>query len=224
MPIRLTPLVTNEVYHVFNRSNASIPIFKTLRDYKKIMFTLTYYKNANPPVKLSIFNRQPLVVRQEILKSLNKKSDLIVNMICYCIMPNHFHFVLKQTKKDGIKDLIRLLCNSYSHYFNTKNNRSGSVFGGRFKAVRVENENQLQHLVRYIHLNPLTSYIVRNFDDLQLYKYSSLPEYLNLNKNHFCSKDTILKDFKNINKYKEFLLNHSDYQRSLHIIKHQMLD
>lgn len=225
VPIRKTPLVNGETYHVFNRSVASIPIFSRKLYIKRFIFSIKYYQNIKPPIKLSVFNIQNIVLRQEILSSLKKKNECLVEIICYCIMPNHFHFVLKQLHDDGIKEFLRLISSSYSHYYNTKNIRTGPVFGGRFKAIRIENENQLQHVVRYIHLNPLTSHFVRDFNDLLKYKYSSLQEYLISNNYDTCNKNVILKDFNNsINKYREFLENQAEYQKSLHTIKKLVLE
>jgi putative transposase len=224
MPPRKTPLVSGETYHIYNHSNQNIYIFKKRRDCERFIFTLRYYQFKYPPVKLSKFNQQPFEIRSEILASLKKKGEYLVDIVCYCIMPNHFHFTLRQVEKNGISVYLKQLCGSYSHYFNTKHDSFGPLFSGRFKAVRIENEEQLQHVVRYIHLNPLTSHIVKDFKDLLEYDYSSLPEYLKLNNNDTCRKDIIMKDFFNISKYKEFLMNQSDYQRSLKVIKNQMIE
>ena len=139
-------------------------------------------------------------------------------------MINHYHLLLKQIKNNGIFNFIRLLNNSYSHYFNTKYKRKGSLFEGRFKAARIENDAQLLHLSRYIHLNPYSSFLVKNSEELISYPFSSLSEYLRQNKDNICHKEIVLGQFSDFKDYKKFVLNQADYQRSLQGIKHQLLE
>ena len=113
--------------------------------------------------------------------------------------------------------------NSYTRYFNKRHKRDGSLFLDQFKAVRVVSEQQLLHLSRYIHLNPYSSYVVKNFSELKNYQWSSFPEYLG-EKNGFCATEVVLSFFPSREKYKNFVLNHADYQRGLEIVKHLMFD
>jgi putative transposase len=113
--------------------------------------------------------------------------------------------------------------NSYTRYFNKRHKRDGSLFLDQFKAVRVVSEQQLLHLSRYIHLNPYSSYVVKNFLELENYQWSSFPEYLG-EKSGFCTTEVILSYFVSREKYKNFVLNQADYQRGLEIVKHLMFD
>jgi putative transposase len=225
MPVRSTPLITGEIYHVFNKTIDSTNLFNKKSDYNRFLFTLSFNQYTNYPVKLSRFNQLPLETRNKIIETLRLQNKHIVNVVAYCLMPNHFHLVLKQLSDDGIKKYISTVSNSYSHYFNTKNDRKGPVFSGRFKAVRIESEEQLQHVVRYVHLNPLTSYIVKNMDLLISYKYSSLQEFINKDSKYKISKsEVILKDFSSIDKYLKFLSYQVDYQRGLNKIRHKIFE
>ena len=85
----------------------------------------------------------------------------VVDLICFCLMPNHFHLLLRQIEEDGIVKFVRNFQIGYSRYLNEKEKRSGALFEGQFKAVRVENDEQLIHVSRYIHLNPYSSYWLR---------------------------------------------------------------
>lgn len=224
MPIRKVPLITNEIYHVVNRGNASLPIFKGKRDYSRFVQTVLYYQFSSPPTKLSQLPNIPQPERAKIIHELEKKSETLVEIIAYCLMPNHFHFILKQLKDGGILNFTRLSCNSYSRYFNTKHQRKGSLFEGRFKAIRIETDSQLLHLSRYVHLNPYSSFVTKTVEETTHYPYSSLPEYLGISKEKTCYKEAILNFFSGIKDYERFVLDRADYQRGLEIIKHQLLE
>jgi putative transposase len=73
-----------------------------------------------------------------------------VTVIAYCLMPNHFHLVLRQNEDGGISQYLADFQNSYTKYFDLKHRRSGAIFNRQFKAVLIESENQLLHLTRYI--------------------------------------------------------------------------
>ncbi|MBN1262974.1 MAG: transposase [Candidatus Pacebacteria bacterium] len=162
--------------------------------------------------------------KENLKKELRKKKDFLVEIVAYCLMPNHFHLLVKQAKDRGIRNFITKSCNSYSHYFSTKYKRKGPLFEGRFKAIRVETEEQLIHLSRYIHLNPYSSYLVKNFKKLAAYPFSSLPEYLNNIKDPICQKEIVLSYFSGFEDYKKFVFRQAEYQRELGKIKHLALE
>ena len=179
-----------------------------------------YYKHKDSSLKPSRFFQLSADERNELLQSLNNLNLLSVEIIAYCIMPTHFHIVVKQLLDSGIETFMSRISNSYSHYYNTKHTRHGSLFSSRYRSVMIITDEQLVHTVRYVHLNPITSYVVKDFDELLEYKYSSLPEYLNLSKSNDCTKKEVLDHFKNIANYKKHLFDQVDYQRSLENIKH----
>jgi len=135
-------------------------------------------------------------------------------------MPNHFHILAKQIRDNGISTFLSKLSNSYTKYFNTRYKRVGPLFQGSFKAVRIENDDQLLHVSRYIHLNPLIDYLTRN---LRMYPYSSYPEFLDVTKG-FSQKDVILNNFSKRSSYEKFVLNQEDYGRTIKHIEKQLLD
>ncbi len=224
MPRRKVPLVTDELYHVINRGNNSTLIYKDKWDYKRFLSTLNFYRYSDSPTRFSNFLLLPQSERLSILNNMEKENEKLIDILSFCLMPNHFHFLLKQKIDNGITKFIGAVSNSYSHYFNTKHNRMGALFGGRFKSIRIESSGQLVHVNRYIHLNPYSSSVVKSTKDLFSYPYSSLPEYLGDMKEGWCEKDTILSSFKDTDDYREFIVDQADYQRSLDIIKHQTLE
>src|SRR3989337_2399533 len=98
MGMRKTPLVNGETYHIFNRSVGSIPIFNGARECSRFIFGMTYYQNISIPLKLSKFNRLARIERENIIRVIRAKKEWIIELIAYCIMPSHFHLVVKQLK------------------------------------------------------------------------------------------------------------------------------
>ncbi len=220
MPGRTIPLVSNEIYHIFNRGIASQPTFIDKRDYQRALDTIFYYQNVSPPIKYSRFLSLSLQERNNILEKLRIQKDFLVEIITLCLMPNHFHLLLKQLKDNGISRFVGNLTNSYTRFFNTKRKRSGPIYEGKFKSVRIETEEQLLHVSRYIHLNPYTAFIVKKLEDLENYPYSSFIEYTKDSTTNFYTKDIILGNFKNRKAYKQFVFDQANYQRTLDQIKH----
>lgn len=154
-------LATNEFYHVYNRGVARQPTFLTKWDYQQTILALSYYRFINPPLKLSRFKELSYEQRQKYFSDLEGMGDKLVDIISFVLMPNHFHFLLKQAADGGISKFLSQVTNSYTRYFNTKHKRVGPLFQGTFKAVHVETDEQLIHLSRYIHLNPLVTFLVK---------------------------------------------------------------
>lgn len=223
MPLRKTHFVTGEYYHVFNRSINKEPIFVSSRDCQRAITAFKYYRFADPPTRLSYFLSLGFDRREKLLSTLQETNQILVEINSFCFMPNHFHFLLKQMKDGGISKFLRLFQNSYARFLSTKYPRQGHVFQGQFKAVRIEDDNQLLHVNRYIHLNPYTSFVVKTLDELAAYPYSSFPEYLS-NTPSFCNKEDILYHFKNGESYKAFVFDRADYQRMFNEIRHLALD
>lgn len=210
MPARKQPLANGQYYHVFNRGVAKLPTFINPNDYKRFVETVLYYQLADAKPRYSFYNSRI---------QLDTKNKL-VELIAYSLMPNHFHLLIKQNTDDGISNFVRKLCNSYTRYINIKHKRSGPLFQGRFKAIMVDSNEQLVHLSRYIHLNPLVGYVTKN---LESYPWSSYLEYINGSKG-FCEKDIILGQFKSKEEYRDFILDQESYGKELELIKHQLID
>lgn len=211
MPLRTTPLVNGQYYHIYNRGVEKRRIFGSKNDYHRFLKTLQYYQLDNPKPRFSRFSHLSKI------DQLNK----IVEIVSYCLMPNHFHVLIKQIEDNGISIFVSKLINSYTKYFNTKYNRVGPLFQGQFKAILIENDEQLIHLSRYIHLNPLVAHLVKGLEE---YKWSSYNEFLYPNFNGFCSKQIILDFFNSPEGYQKFIADQSEYAEELEIIKHQLIE
>lgn len=226
MPYRKIVLASGEVYHVFNRGVASSPIYLNTREYLRFLDLVDYYRFSNTPLSFSKLMNLEKEERMRILVGLKKENAIHVEISVYCLMPNHFHFLLKQVTGKGISVFMANLQNSYVKYFNIKNERAGPLFQSMFKAVRIENDAQLLHVSRYIHLNPSTAYIVEP-ENLEDYKWSSLNTYLDENFDkisNFVNSEIILSFFKKRKDYLKFILDQASYQRELDKIKHLTLE
>lgn len=222
MGYRKTILATGEVYHVYNRGVEKRPIFLTKWDYTRFLDLTNYYRFTGCPVKYSYFKSLSQEEREKILKGLEGSGEKWVDILTFCLMPNHIHFLLKQLQDQGISKFMAKIQNSFSHFFNIKQERVGHLFQGNFKAKRVESDEQLVHVSRYIHLNPVTAYLIR-FDQLENYEYSSYPQYLG-KKIGFCNTDLVLGLFKDKNGYRNFVRDQANYQRRLDEIEHLILE
>ncbi len=222
MPGRPIPLATGEIYHVFNRGLDHRQTFLRKRDYKRASEALAYYRFVNPPLRLAYFYTLSYDRKELFLENLHQHKTH-ADVLAYCLMPNHFHLILRQREDRGISKFLSNYQNSYTRYFNTKNQRIGSLFLDQFKAVRIETDVQILYVSRYIHLNPFKSFVVKSLSELYLYPWSSLPEYMK-KKSGLCDTTTILTYFKTRQQYVEFVTDQADYQRNLNNIKHLSLD
>lgn len=213
MPYQQAVFANQQIYHVFNRGVEKRITFVDKRDYLRFLDTINHYRIKTPLTRFSFKNRP-------VLNSKKTDETPLIELLCYCLMPNHFHLLIRQVENNGITHFMSQLSNSYTKYFNTKHKRVGPLFQGSFKAVRIENDEQLLHVSRYIHLNPLIDYIVK---DLRTYPYSSYPEYLGLSKG-FCKKEDILGQFSKRFSYESFVLDQEDYGRTIKNMERLLLD
>ncbi len=218
MPRRNTLLSTNEYYHIFNRGVAKLPTFFIHKDYERFVKTLEYYQFLRAPTKMSYYLRQSHQQRIDTIHTLIATEKRHVEIVCYSLMPNHFHLLVKQCTDDGISVFMRHIGDSYTKYINTRHNRVGPLFQGTFKAIRIEDDEQLLHVSRYIHINPVVSHIIKP-ENLQQYPWSSLQDYIHRSST-VVNSSPILSNFSSINKYMDFLTDHLDYTNSLDTIKH----
>jgi putative transposase len=223
MPYRKILFATDEIYHILNRGIAQAPIFSSPKEYLRFLSLVDFYRWSNPPLCFSHYNRLTKEEKEKFMDNLKKRSSLLVEIFAYCLMPNHFHLLLRQIKEKGIPKMLANLQNGYARYFNLKHKRQGALFQAMFRAVRIETDEQFLHISRYIHLNPSSSCLVE-IDNLSFYLWSSFPEYLGKQPVGFVNGQTILNLIGGKEKYKKFVFNQAEYQRELDKIKHLSLE
>lgn len=223
MPRRNLVFANNEYYHIYNRSVGKDSIFSSKIALRRVLNRAEYYR-FNQRLRLSQFEDLPQESKRNYLESIKNDSPL-VEIFAYAFMPNHYHFLLRQQQDKGIVRFISNTQNSFSKHFNTKYSRHGALFCNPFKARRIETDEEFIHVSRYIHLNPVTSYITE-FDRLAQYPWTSFTTYMNgeVRSSLSLSTQLILNWFKSKERYAKFVSDQVDYQRKLRSIKHLLFD
>jgi len=220
--VRKTIFTSGEIYHIFNMGVDKRPTFTDKREYDRALLTLDFYRFEGVSAGLAQILKLDLEKRNFFLSQLKKNGKKLVDILGYCLMPNHFHFLVRQLLEGGIPTFVGNFSNSYTRFFNTRHKRIGHLFQGVFKAVRIEDEEQLVHVLRYIHINPVVSSVIKEIE-LENYPYSSFWEYFG-KKESLCNKELILGHFSSIDKLKDFTYDQIDYGKRLEGIKHLVLE
>ncbi len=179
-------IVAGNIYHVLNRGVDKRKIFLDDNDYLRFIHDLFEFNNTNPVN--NNFHRFK-THHNDMRCRYDEPKELLVEIMVFCLMPNHYHLLVKPRFDDGLTKFIRRLNMGYSKYFNNKNERSGALFEGRYKAVAIKDEGHFIHLPYYIHLNPLDlespgwreREIVdskKSLDFLENYRWSSYLDYI----------------------------------------------
>jgi len=214
-------LATNEFYHIFNRTIANEIVFNNRHHLNRVLSLINFYR-FKAPLSYSKFQSLAKEEKEKMLSSIYASSPL-VEIYSFAFMPNHYHFLIKQLQDNGINDFISNFQNSFAKFYNKKYDRKGSLFCHSFERVRIETEEQFIHVSRYIHLNPVTSYMIK-IEETDNYSFTSFPLYLGKKSLTFINTEFILNHFKTSQSYKEFVYNQSDYQRKLQEIRHLLID
>ena len=220
--IRKEPLVSGEIYHIYTRSIAEYVVFNNALEYERLIQLIRYYQSEKE-LRFATFIESDLAQKigfEQALRTITKDQNQLVQIIAYCLMPTHPHLILKQLADTGISTFMRKVLEGYSTYFNNKHKRKGPLWESRFKSVLVNKDEQLLHLTRYSHLNPVTAHLVDRPED---WVFSSYREYLNKSGvKKICQYADVLEI--NPISYKKFVNDRISYQRELAKIKGLLLE
>lgn len=224
MPYRFVPFVTGQTYHVFNRSVVRQPIFLNTPYYLRMLDVINYYRFDSPDIRFSHYHRLPVKQKAEVMQQLELSHKPLIEILAFCLMPNHIHFLVHQIEENGIPRFMKRIQNSYAKYFNTKTKRSGALFQAMFKCVRMESDEQFLHVSRYIHLNPYTSFLIKDVSLLKDYLWSSYASYMEVHSHGFVTTELIKNHFADTQQIQAFTEDQADYQRALGEIKHLIFE
>jgi len=186
-------------YHVYFRGGNRGRIFRDEADYEKMLklferyLSLAEVKNSAGISFPNYYNR--------------------LELVAFCLMPNHVHLLIYQRQQHAMTEFMRGLLTSYSMYFNKRHKRSGPLFESRYKASMIADESYLEHITRYIHLNP------KQWRD---YAYSSLPYYLHQVTDEWIVPKRILDMFSNETEYLRFVEDYEQSKEMMDILKHEL--
>ncbi|MDP3974592.1 MAG: transposase [bacterium] len=215
---KLREFIKGKVFHICNKSIANFEIFKYGKNYKRFLTTLNYYNNSINKINLDLYLRNETTTNLRF-NLLDMKESGIVKFLAYCVMPDHYHLLVKILLTRQLPKYISDVQNSFSRFFNGKFNRKGPLWQSRYRSVEIETNEQLLHVSRYIHLNPTTSSLVRKPEDWAFSSYK-----------YYTKSDYYLKEVLNeitINKaerYRKFCENQIAYQRKLKQIRKLLLE
>lgn len=185
---RNVPFADGEHYHIYNQGVEKRNIFLDEHDFSRFLESISFF-NQEESIG-SIY---------EYSFGDKKKTNPLVDILAYCLNPNHYHFILKQRKERGIEKFMQRLGTGYSKYFNNKYDRRGSLFQGTFKSKHIDNNDYLLYISAYVNLN----YEMHGLGSLT--SKSSWSEYLKPEtKEPFCEKGLILGQFTNPKEYELF--------------------
>lgn len=176
-------IAPGEYYHIFNRGAHRQGIFRHITDWHRLLFGVLYLQSSVPIRNIARFASKfkadfgfpiPIDTQEAVL------SERVVELVSFCLMPNHFHLLVKETEEGGIGSYMQRLLGGYTKYYNTKYDASGHVFQGPYKAVHVKDDRQLTYLSAYIHKNPhdIAEWRGKEFE----YPWSSLQDYTLANR------------------------------------------
>lgn len=173
MPKRRPPYVKGSYYHFYNRGSHKQSICHDPRDYTYLLHHLKEYA-----------------------------QKFATAIIAYCLLPNHYHILVRQDNHVEARVLIQRLFNRYGKTYREKHSHSGTIFEGPYRVKVVTEQRYLLHLCRYIHTNPVKHGIVNNILD---WPYSNYPEWIGLRQGTLIDKEFVNEYFPNPGEYKEFV-------------------
>ena len=188
-------------YHVFNRGVNKRRIFLDDEDYS---------------VFLNLFKRY--LSRKPVQDTKKREYPWLYNdieLLAYCLMPNHFHLLVYPLEENALSRLLKSVCGSYTTYFNKKYKRVGPLFQDRLKAKIISDDAYLHHISRYIHMNP-KQYLT--------WKYSSLPYYLDQSHAEWIQPLRIRELFKDSHDYLNFLKDYEGQKEIMNELKDSLVD
>jgi len=211
--MRIIRFENNHYYHIYNRGVEKRNVFLEKRDYERFLLSLVLLNDEERDlmIRWRDFNKkyQHKAEFSEFLKLSFRRP--LVEIIAYCLNPNHYHLILKQLVNRGIERFMHKLGTSYTKYFNLKNDRSGVLFQGRFKATHIDSNEYLLYLSAYVNRN----YFIHGFGNDYSWEYSSLLDYLGKRNRGLCNAEIILSQFNyTFKKYKELLEESSVYMKN----------
>jgi REP-associated tyrosine transposase len=160
------------IYHIYNRGKEEELVFFNDSNYKSL-----------------------------IRKMIHNYERYDVSIIAFCLMPNHYHLLLRQNPEGSISEFLETVFSAFSKTVKKEQEISGDLFDFNPKAVEIKNQDVLQKLIWYIHHNPLKATLVRRIDN---WKFSNFPECVGMRNAFPCDESVINKVYGSTEEYKKY--------------------
>jgi putative transposase len=213
--MRRTQFENEYFYHIYNRGIDQKTVFYDKFDYIRFVVNLNIFNNGTTKLERDFYRRKNVNQRpcsgypeqglghRELRNDITKPSNQIkyADIVAYAILPNHFHLLLKQNIDSGISKFLHKLGLGYTNYYNKKNNHSGYVFQGKYKAIKIRTGDKLNQLSAYIHGNPEIHGIAK----AENWIWSSYLDYLGKRTGTLPCKTEIMSEFNSVQEYGEYV-------------------
>lgn len=205
--MRKEKITTGEYYHIYNRAVDKQAIFHDRFDYSRFLFLILYFQSEI--LFKNIFRYIISYIKSGVFSVPAKHTNEIIKLrslelTLFCIMPNHFHIVVKQLKEEGVALYMHRVLGGYSKFFNHKYKRKGHLFEATYKVVHIENNIQLLYLSTYIHRNPRS--ISKWLGKESLYEWSSYQDCIDKNRfENLLNYSVIVGQFPTKKKYYQYV-------------------
>jgi putative transposase len=199
-----TSLKLDKYFHIYNRGVDKRAVFQRESDFERFLLSLRLCNSENNKLMIvwrDLLRKKSNILLEDFIKA--NCGDKLVEVSAYCLLPNHFHLLLKQTKEKGIETFMHKIATSYTNYFNKKNNRTGSLFEGTYKSVEIDSYSYFLNISLYINGNPEIHKIAKT----DQWEWSSYYEYMD-NVEYICFKYDIMKEFRAGSEEYQKLLKH----------------
>lgn len=199
-----------EIYHIYNRGVNKNNVFFDNNDYLRFIYSM-FEMNDTKPV-------ERFYTPISEVKPPKIKENPFVDILVFVLMPNHYHFILRQKIDNGISLFMQKIGTGYTMYINQKYERVGSLFQGTYKAIHIANESYLLYLPYYIHLNPMDliepnwktgkiNNLSKAIKFLESYRWSSYLDYIGQKNFPSVINKNILINDNNPENYKKEIIN-----------------
>jgi REP element-mobilizing transposase RayT len=207
--MRKDKLAEGEYYHIFNRGVDKRTIFEDEKDFRRFCVSMDLLNDRRDGVMDRWRDFRKCVPKAQLSEFKEKCLELqerIVNIVAFCLNPNHFHMLVRQRGERGIEKFMHRLGTSYTKYFNERYDRSGSLFQGRFKSTHIGSNSLLFYLSAYVNCNSEIHGIAK----AKSYRWCSYGDYLGISNNHkdILNKDLLREHFKKVGELEKFSDEH----------------
>ena len=223
--MRKIELANEEYYHIYNRGVEKRNVFLDASYYERFLLSMNLLNNKQDGLMIGWRDYKKSnknAVLNDFLKLSFRKTARVplVDIVAFCLNPNHYHFILKQVAERGIEKFMHKIGISYSKYFNERNDRSGSLFQGTFKSSHINSNEYLLYLSAYVNMNNF----IHGYSSKSDWTYSSLLEYLGKRECDFINISPVADQFGSRKEYEKFAHDNALYMRENKELKKYLLE